>query len=211
MNFEIYTISFGKVFMVRPHKAPTNEVYAMKVLKKADVIKRHQVEHTMTERMIMSTISHPFILCLRYAFHTPTKLYMVTDYCSGGELFFHLKKLRRFTEGMMRFYSAQIALALDHLHRHMVIYRDLKPENVLLDSSGNVKLTDFGLSKKVTSFALGTAESSAATFCGTPEYLSPEMILHRKSGCGYGKEVDYWSLGIVCFELLTGWPPYYDR
>ena len=183
----------------------------MKVLRKAEVVKRHQVEHTLTERSILSNTQHPFILGLRYAFQTEQKLYMVTDYCPGGELFFHLKKLRRFTEGMMRFYSAEIALALSHLHKHSIVYRDLKPENVLLDKNGHIKLTDFGLSKRVTSFALGTEEASTATFCGTPEYLSPEMIVHRRSGTGYSKEVDWWALGIVCFELLTGWPPFYDR
>lgn len=112
---------------------------------------------------------------------------------------------------MMRFYVAQISLALSHLHRHYIIYRDLKPENVLLDQNGNIKLTDFGLSKRVKSFEIGTVESSTATFCGTPEYLSPEMVLHRRSGSGYSKEVDWWALGIVCFELLVGWPPFYDK
>ncbi|KAJ1414796.1 kinase-like domain-containing protein [Ochromonadaceae sp. CCMP2298] len=203
--------SFGKVFLVRPHQSSYEGVFAMKVLRKAEVIKRHQVEHTMTERHILAHTRHPFILSLQCAFQTEAKLYLVTDYCPGGELFFHLKKLRRFTEGMMRFYAAQISLALAHLHAHLIVYRDLKPENVLLDARGNVKLTDFGLSKRVQSFALGTLEASTATFCGTPEYLSPEMIVHRRSGTGYSREVDWWALGIVCFELLTGWPPFYDR
>jgi serine/threonine protein kinase len=115
---------------------------------------------------------------------------------------------------MMRFYSAQISVALAHLHAHNIVYRDLKPENILLDQQGNVKLTDFGLSKRLDKMASHNPNSlkgSDLTFCGTPEYLSPEMILHRKGNSGYGREVDWWSLGIVCFELLTGWPPFYDR
>lgn len=203
--------SFGKVYLVRPSRAPQSEVYAMKVLRKSDVVKRHQVEHTLTERYILATVRHPFILSLRHAFQTNDKLYMVTDYCPGGELFFHLKRLRRFTEGMMRFYSAQISVALAHLHSHDIVYRDLKPENILLDNQGNVKLTDFGLSRRLMGISSGSLKHSELTFCGTPEYLSPEMILHRKGCSGYGKEVDWWSLGIVCFELLTGWPPFYDR
>jgi serine/threonine protein kinase len=98
---DYFLISFGKVFLVRPIRAPQSEVYAMKVLRKSEVVKRHQVEHTLTERYILATVRHPFILCLRHAFQTNDKLYMVTDYCPGGELFFHLKRLRRFTEGIV--------------------------------------------------------------------------------------------------------------
>lgn len=226
--------SFGKVFLVRPSLAPPSEVYAMKVLRKTEVVKRHQVEHTKTERKILASVAHPFILSLRFAFQTQDKLYMLTDFCPGGELFFHLKKLKSFSESMMRFYAAQIALALDYLLKNGVIYRDLKPENVLLDRDGNCKLTDFGLSKIVggghgsrgqaSFFSSFSEESSlddklgdkagatvANTFCGTPEYLSPEMLLHRQRGTGYGFEIDWWALGVVCFELLTGWPPFFDR
>lgn len=147
---------------------------------------------------------------------------MLTDYCPGGELFFHLKKLKSFPEPMMKFYAAQISMALDYLHVKGIIYRDLKPENILLDRDGNCKLTDFGLSKIIgggrgndgcEASSLDTVKFSvvANTFCGTPEYLSPEMLIHRQRGTGYGYEVDFWALGVVCFELLTGWPPFFDR
>eukprot|EP01039_Chlorochromonas_danica_P005993 gene5993-6600_t len=178
--------SFGKVFLVRSHGL--SNVYAMKVLLKSEVMRRQQ---------------------------TKQKLFMVTEYCPGGELFFHLKRLRKFTEGMMRFYCAEVALALAHLHAHNIIYRDLKPENILLDSHGHVKLTDFGLSKRLQNPRKGpgghSMQSVDMTFCGTPEYLSPEMILHRKQSTGYGTMVDWWSLGIVCYELLIGRPPFFDR
>ncbi|CAE7475006.1 sck1 [Symbiodinium microadriaticum] len=206
--------SFGKVFLVRPVGAPPEEVYAMKALKKAEVEKRKQVDHTMAERRIMAIMRSPFVLKLRYAFQTPHKLYMVTDYCSGGELFFHLKKMRRFSESMMRFYTAELSLALHHLHSQNIIYRDMKPENVLLDRFGHVKLTDFGLSKVLTAEVGpdGTRRALyATTFCGTPEYLAPELIQHRRHNTGYGIDIDWWSLGIVAFELLTGWPPFFDK
>eukprot|EP00602_Paraphysomonas_sp_CaronLab_P000922 CAMPEP_0185032604 /NCGR_PEP_ID=MMETSP1103-20130426/20806_1 /TAXON_ID=36769 /ORGANISM="Paraphysomonas bandaiensis, Strain Caron Lab Isolate" /LENGTH=535 /DNA_ID=CAMNT_0027568561 /DNA_START=137 /DNA_END=1744 /DNA_ORIENTATION=- len=206
--------SFGKVFLVRPVGAPAEEVYAMKALKKAEVEKRKQVDHTMAERRIMAMTTSPFVLRLRYAFQTPHKLYMVTDYCSGGELFFHLKKMRRFSESMMRFYTAELSMALHHLHARNIIYRDMKPENVLLDRFGHVKLTDFGLSKVLSSevAADGTKKALyATTFCGTPEYLAPELIQHRRHNTGYSIDVDWWSLGIVSFELLTGWPPFFDK
>merc|ERR1719295_149511 len=116
-------------------------------------------------------------MTLRYAFQTATKLYFVLDYYTGGELFFHLKKKRRFDEGEARIIVAEVALALGHLHSLDVIYRDLKPENILLDDSGHVCLTDFGLSKN-----LGPQKQSAHTFCGTPEYIAPELLTSTHSG-----------------------------
>ena len=170
-------------------------IYSMKILKKENVIKRNQIEHTKTERRVLGYVKHPFIVSLYYAFQTETKLFLVLDYCGGGELFFHLGKAGRFKEERARFYSASIALALEYLHSKNIIYRDLKPENVLLDNEGHIKLTDFGLSKEnITDIQL------AHSFCGTPEYLAPE-ILRR---CGHGKPADWWSLGALLYEMLTG-------
>lgn len=174
----------------------------MKVLKKEHIIKRNQVEHTKTERNVLEKLEHPFIVTLQYAFQTDKKLYLVLDYCAGGELFFHLGKAGKFPESRARFYAAEIVLALEYLHSQNIIYRDLKPENILLDSDGHVKLTDFGLSKEGV-----TDNHSAHSFCGTPEYLAPE-ILRR---AGHGKGADWWSLGALLYEMLTGMPPFYSR
>ncbi len=207
-DFELLRVlgkgSFGKVFLVR--LGVTGAIYAMKVLKKSEVVRRRQVEHTKAERRIMGGVDHSCIVSLRFAFQSADKLYMVTDYCRGGELFFHLKKMRTFPEDMVRFYAAELVLALSHLHSVDVVYRDLKPENVLLDEEGHIKITDFGLSKDEVADSNG-----ATTFCGTPEYLAPEMLINRKTRKGYGKAVDWWSLGTLVFEMLTGWPPFYDK
>jgi uncharacterized membrane protein YgcG len=204
-SFEIIRVvgkgSFGKVFLVREKASST--LYAMKVLKKDYIIRKNQVEHTKTERNVLGYVHHPFIVGLNMAFQTADKLFFVLDYCAGGELFFHLGRLGRFPEVQARFYTAQITLAIEYVHSMDIIYRDLKPENVLLDHRGNVRLTDFGLSKEgVTDHASG-----ANSFCGTPEYIAPEVLLRQ----GHGRAVDWWSTGALLYEMLSGLPPFYSR
>lgn len=191
--------SFGKVMLVR--KKDTGKVYAMKVLNKKTIIERNEIEHTKSEKAILMKLSHPFLVGLHYSFQSADKLYFIMDYVNGGELFFHLQKDRKFTEDRVRFYAAEIAAGLEHLHSAGVIYRDLKPENLLLTSEGHIIMTDFGLSKE----GLISSDDRTATFCGTPEYLAPEVL----EGKGYGKAVDWWSFGTLIFEMLTGLPPFY--
>ena len=152
-------------------KNDDGKVYAMKVLKKKALVKRKQVIHTQTERKVLSLIEHPFIVSLRFAFQTDAKLYMVLDFFNGGELFFHLKREGRFSEKRSKFYAGEICLALECLHGKGIIYRDLKPENILLDADGHIKITDFGLSKDSLK-----GDMITHTFCGTPEYLAPEVL-----------------------------------
>mmetsp|Transcript_23298 Transcript_23298/g.39481 ORF Transcript_23298/g.39481 Transcript_23298/m.39481 type:complete len:591 (-) Transcript_23298:283-2055(-) len=193
--------SFGKVFLVREKE--TSTLYAMKVLKKEYIIRKNQVEHTKTERSVLGYVSHPYIVGLNMAFQTADKLFFVLDYCSGGELFFHLGKVGRFPEVRARFYAAQIILALEYVHSLDIIYRDLKPENVLLDNKGNIRLTDFGLSKE----GVSDHSTGANSFCGTPEYIAPEVLLRQ----GHGRAVDWWSTGALLYEMLCGLPPFYSR
>jgi serum/glucocorticoid-regulated kinase 2 len=196
--------SFGRVFLVRKNRGKDeNSIYAMKVLRKDILLQRNQVEHTKHERAILQ-ISGPFICKLAYAFQTSDKLYLVTDFCSGGELFFWLKRERIFSIPRVQLYAAELVLALAHLHNMDIVYRDLKPENILLDSEGHIKLTDFGLSKMHVEDYFG----GARTFCGTPEYLAPEILESGPSG--HGKAVDWWSLGTLLYEMVAGLPPFYD-
>lgn len=202
-DFELLKVlgrgAFGKVMQVR--KKSDGKIYAMKILKKGAIVARNQVEHTKAERAILQQLQHPFLMTLRFAFQSKDKLYLVLDYFQGGELFFHLKSQRRFSEEVARLYVAEIALAFGHLHSLGVIYRDLKPENILLDDNGHVCLTDFGLAKEMEE------GDKAHTFCGTPEYLAPEIV----QGLGHDKAVDWWSLGILLYELTVGIPPFYSQ
>jgi serine/threonine protein kinase len=191
--------SFGKVMLVRCKL--DDIVYAMKILKKDSIVKRHQVEHTRAERQILESLNHPFCMSMQYAFQTDTKLYFVLNFFRGGELFFHLKKQRKFTMIQSRFFVAEVGMALGHLHTLGIVYRDLKPENILLDHSGHVCVTDFGLSKD-----LGD-DLQSYTFCGTPEYLAPEIVM----SVGHTMAVDWWSLGILLYELTIGIPPFYSQ
>jgi len=142
-----------------------------KFLTKKNIVDRGEVEHTITERNILMRINHPFLMKLHYSFQTPDKLYLVMDFINGGELFYHLQSERRFSPERSRFYAAEIVLGLEHLHKNGIIYRDLKPENLLLDAAGHIKMTDFGLSKEGL-----TNDDRTNTFCGTPEYLAPEVL-----------------------------------
>ncbi|KAI9138445.1 kinase-like domain-containing protein [Paraphysoderma sedebokerense] len=192
--------SFGKVLQVR--KKDTGRIYAMKILNKKDIIERQEVAHTLSERNVLVQANSPFLVGLKFSFQTPDKLYLVLDYMNGGELFYHLQKEQVFSEQRVKFYTAELVLALEHLHKHGIVYRDLKPENILLDSTGHIALTDFGLCKENLSF-----DQTTNTFCGTAEYLAPEVL----TGTGYNKSVDWWSLGILLYEMTAGLPPFYSE
>eukprot|EP00007_Cunea_sp_BSH-02190019_P008008 CAMPEP_0174229438 /NCGR_PEP_ID=MMETSP0417-20130205/416_1 /TAXON_ID=242541 /ORGANISM="Mayorella sp, Strain BSH-02190019" /LENGTH=459 /DNA_ID=CAMNT_0015306985 /DNA_START=130 /DNA_END=1509 /DNA_ORIENTATION=+ len=204
-DFELMKVvgkgSFGKVLQVR--KRDTGKIYAMKVLNKKTILERNEVEHTKAEKSILQKLVHPFLVNLNYSFQTPDKLYFIMDYVNGGELFFHLQKDKKFDEDRVRFYCAEIVCGLEYLHVSGVLYRDLKPENLLLTGDGHICMTDFGISKE----GLMSDDDRTATFCGTPEYLAPEVL----EGNGYGKAVDWWSFGTLMFEMLTGLPPFYSQ
>ena len=187
--------TFGRVVLVKQVSNGTH--YAMKILDKHRVVRKRQIEHTLAEKKILERISFPFIVNMESHFKDNLNLYIVLDFVPGGELFKHLRKMKKFAESHSRFYAAQIALAFEYLHHLGIIYRDLKPENILLDEMGYVKISDFGFAKRV--------KGRTWTFCGTPEYVAPEIIL----GKGYNKAVDWWALGVLLYEMTAGFPPFF--
>ncbi|CDQ63933.1 unnamed protein product [Oncorhynchus mykiss] len=194
--------SYGKVFLVRKIKgSDRGQLYAMKVLRKATLKVRDRVRSKM-ERDILAEVNHPFIVKLHYAFQTEGKLYLILDFLRGGDLFTRLSKEVMFTEEDVKFYLAELALALDHLHSLGIIYRDLKPENILLDEEGHIKITDFGLSKEAIDH-----DKRAYSFCGTIEYMAPEVVNRR----GHTHSADWWSFGVLMFEMLTGSLPFQGK
>lgn len=192
--------AFGKVILV--YNEELKKYFAMKKLKKSFIKEHKQITHTKTEREILEKIDNPFLIKLYYAFQNTEHLYMITEYMSGGEMFYHLHKEECFTEERTKMYICELILGLSYLHKNNIIYRDLKPENILLDEEGHLKITDFGLSKILDENE--NSNGKTFTLCGTPEYLAPEVFL----GKGYDKSIDWWSLGIVMYEFLVGTSPY---
>lgn len=211
-DFEIRRVlgtgGFGKVFLVsKTSGAQKGKFYAMKVLKKAVIVRNKETKevereinvHAKLERDVLAGVQHPFIVDLKYAFQARNKVYLIMEYLAGGELFMQLQKERMLMEDTAIFYLSQVLLAIEHLHKSGIIYRDLKPENIMLDRQGHVKLTDFGCIKE------SSDEELSFTFCGTVEYMAPEIL--NRSG-RHGKEVDWWSFGILIHDMLTGAPPF---
>lgn len=197
--------AYGKVMLVQKRgvKDKSGETaLAMKIIKKSVIKGCNEVTHTQSERDILSTIQHPFIVKLQYAFQNYHHLYMVMDYYPGGNLFYHLKKQEYFSTALSRFYLSSVILALEYLHSYDIIFRDLKLENILMDKSGYIVLTDFGLAKRDV-----TTENPTRTFCGTPEYLAPELPLQLP----YEKPIDWWTVGILLYEMLEGYTPFHNR
>ncbi|KAM5544963.1 hypothetical protein V8D89_001074 [Ganoderma adspersum] len=190
------TGSFGRVHLVRSKH--NLRFYAIKVLGKEKIVRMKQESHTRNEQLILQAVQHPFIINLWGTFQDTANLYMVMDFVPGGELFTLLRRSNRFPDPVAKFYAAEVALALNYLHSKDIIYRDLKPENILLNHDGHIRIADFGFAKHCT--------TTVWTLCGTPDYLAPEIIGNVR----YNKSVDWYALGVLIFEMLSGLPPFHE-
>lgn len=203
-DFEIIRVigrgTYGKVQLVK-HKQ-TNQYYAMKSLSKQKITEYELIDQTIIEKNVLFEVNHPFIASARYSFQTDTKLFLVLDYVQGGDLFQRLIEEEKIPERRVKIYTTELVLAISYLHEKNIIHRDLKPENILIDEKGNFKLTDFGLVKVGTS-----KDSTTNTFCGTPEYIAPEIVAQQE----YTRMVDWWSVGILVYRMLYGLMPFYSQ
>ncbi|KAK0201750.1 protein kinase C1 [Desarmillaria ectypa] len=191
--------NFGKVMLAEEKK--TNGLYAIKVLKKEFIIDNDEVESTRSEKRVFLAAAkerHPFLLGLHSCFQTETRVYFVMEYVSGGDLMLHIQR-KQFSLRQAKFYASEVLLALEYFHANGIIYRDLKLDNILLTLDGHVKVADYGLCKEEMWFGQTTS-----TFCGTPEFMAPEILLEQR----YGRAVDWWAFGVLTYEMLLGQSPF---
>nr|CDS33323.1 protein kinase c iota type [Hymenolepis microstoma] len=201
-NFNLLRVigrgSYAKVFQVE--YKPTSKIYAMKVIKKEIITDEEDIDWVQTEKHVFEIASnHPFLVGLHSCFQTPSRLFFVIEFINGGDLMYHMQRQCRLPEDHAKFYAAEICIAMNFLHERQIVYRDLKLDNVLMDLEGHIKLTDYGMCKE------GISETNlTSTFCGTPNYIAPEIL----RGESYSFSVDWWALGVLIFEMVSGRSPW---